>query len=210
MAAFGRRPRCKPHHLDRPSSETLHKMRTTLPEQNWSDIPSKLTSMRRVVTSLMGHRATCAVPCQRPASWAKLVHAVPTRRRAFDVQTKSDPWGNCVLMFWNFAANAWPLVTRQQSRRENAAPHKQAAPAAPRSGAPIIRIEEPNTTRPIRSPVRIRVTFQPASNATIVVNSLRVRYGSLRHRHYQANTCTCKADCVWCYRRRCRASPRSP
>ena len=76
-------------------------------------------------------------------------------------------------------ASTWPLVTRQQSRRENAAPHRQAAPAAPRSGAPIIRIEEPNTTRPIKSPVRIRVTFQPASNATIVANSLRVRYGSL-------------------------------
>src|SRR5262249_949856 len=77
------------------------------------------------------------------------------------------------------AASAWSLVTRQQSQRENAAPHKQAAPAAPRSGAPTIRIEEPNTTRPIGSPVRIRVTFQPASNATIVVDSLRVRYGSL-------------------------------
>src|SRR5262249_11532774 len=76
-------------------------------------------------------------------------------------------------------ASAWPLVTRQQSRRENAAPHKQAAPAASRSGAPIIRVEEPNTTRPIRSPVRIRVTFQTAGNATIVPNSLRVRYGSL-------------------------------
>src|SRR5262249_57148131 len=64
-------------------------------------------------------------------------------------------------------------------RRENAAPHQQAAPAAPRSGAPVIRVEEPSTTAPIRSPVRIRVTFQPAGNATIVVNSLRVRYGSL-------------------------------
>ena len=77
------------------------------------------------------------------------------------------------------ASNAWSLVTRQQERRENAAPHGQTAPAAPRSGAPTIRIEEPNTTRPIRSPVRIRVIFQPAGNATIVVNSLRVRYGSL-------------------------------
>ena len=81
--------------------------------------------------------------------------------------------------FGSRAGSAWPLVTRQQSRRENAAPHKQAAPATARSGAPTIRIEEPNTTRPISSPVRIRVTFQPASNATIVVNSLRVRYGSL-------------------------------
>jgi hypothetical protein len=77
------------------------------------------------------------------------------------------------------AGSAWPLVTRQQSRRDNAVPHKQAAPAAPQSGTPIISIEEPNTTTPIRSPVRIRVTFQPASNAKIDVNSFRVRYGSL-------------------------------
>lgn len=76
-------------------------------------------------------------------------------------------------------ASAWPLVTRQQLQRENAAPHTRGAPAAPRSGAPTIRIEEPDTTRPIRSPVRIRVTFHATGNATIVVNSLRVRYGSL-------------------------------
>ena len=102
------------------------------------------------------------------SSWARVVH-----------HSADDPWGDCVLMFWNSRCEWVALVTRQHSRRENAAPHKQAAPAAPRSGAPIIRIEEPNTTRPIKSPVRIRVTFQPASNATIVVNSLRVRYGSL-------------------------------
>src|SRR5215472_857124 len=75
--------------------------------------------------------------------------------------------------------NAWPLVTRQQLHRENGAPHEQATPAPSRSGAPTIRIEEPDITRPIKSPVKIRISFQAAANARIVVNSLRVRYGFL-------------------------------
>src|SRR5215472_365717 len=76
-------------------------------------------------------------------------------------------------------ASAWPLVTRQQVQRENAAPHGQAAPASTRSGAPTIRIEEPDITRPVRSPVNIRIRFQAATNARIEVNTLRVRYGRL-------------------------------
>src|SRR5215469_9250069 len=76
-------------------------------------------------------------------------------------------------------AKAWPLVTRQQQQRENAAPHGQAAPAPTRSGAPTIRIEEPDITRPVRSPVNIRIRFQAAANGRIEVNTLRVRYGRL-------------------------------
>jgi hypothetical protein len=63
------------------------------------------------------------------------------------------------------SANAWPLVTRQQ-------------PPSP-SGAPTITIEDPDVARPVRSPVNIRIRFQPAANARIAVNSLRVRYGAL-------------------------------
>jgi hypothetical protein len=76
-------------------------------------------------------------------------------------------------------ANAWSLVTRQQLQRENVAPHEAAAPVTNRSGAPTIRILEPDTTKPIRSPVRIRVSFQAGANARILVNTLRVRYGFL-------------------------------
>jgi hypothetical protein len=72
--------------------------------------------------------------------------------------------------------SAWPLVTRQQAQRENAAPHGQAAPAPTRSGAPTIR---PDITRPVRSPVNIRIRFRAATNAKIEVNTLRVRYGFL-------------------------------
>ena len=76
-------------------------------------------------------------------------------------------------------ARAWPLVTRQQQQRENTAPHGQAAPASTRSGAPTIRIDEPDITRPVRSPANIRIRFQAAANARIEVNTLRVRYGRL-------------------------------
>jgi hypothetical protein len=76
-------------------------------------------------------------------------------------------------------ASAWPLVTRQQAQRENAAPHGQAAPAPTRSGAPTISIDEPDIARPVRSPVNIRIRFQAAANARIEVNTLRVRYGRL-------------------------------
>ena len=75
-------------------------------------------------------------------------------------------------------ASAWSLVTRQQVQRESAAPHHEQ-PAPTRSGAPTIRIEEPDITRPVRSPVNIRKRFQAAANATVAVNSLRVRYGFL-------------------------------
>ena len=76
-------------------------------------------------------------------------------------------------------ASAWPLVTRQQVQRENAAPRGQAAPAPTRSGAPTITIEQPDITRPVRSPVNIRIRFQAAADARIEVNTLRVRYGRL-------------------------------
>ena len=76
-------------------------------------------------------------------------------------------------------ASAWPLVTRQQAQRENAAPHGQAAPAPTRSAAPTISIDEPDITRPVRSPVNIRIRFQAAAGARIAVNTLRVRYGRL-------------------------------
>jgi hypothetical protein len=77
-------------------------------------------------------------------------------------------------------SNAWPLATREQVRRENAAPHSQTVPIPAQSGAPTIRLEEPDITRPVRLPANIRLRFQPTVNARIVVDSLRVTYGFLR------------------------------
>ena len=94
-------------------------------------------------------------------------------RRSLIIGLMSSPW------FGTGLANAWPLITRQESQRENAAPHPHTAPTAPRSGTPTVRIEEPDISRPVRMPANIRIRFQPAANATINVSSLRVRYGYL-------------------------------
>jgi len=117
--------------------------------------------------------------------WETPVHWPKRRLRAFDtwerlMQRRSLILGVIATSYFGIRrADAWPLVTRQQLQREHAAPHNQTAPAQGRSGAPTIRIEEPDITNPVRSPVNIRISFQAAANARIAVNSLRVRYGSL-------------------------------
>ena len=107
-------------------------------------------------------------PPAQEATWSVLMH-----RRSLILGVIASSY------FGIRRAKAWPLVTRQQLQRENAAPHEQTAPAPARSGAPTIRIEEPDITRPVRSPVNIRIRFQAAANARIEVNTLRVRYGRL-------------------------------
>jgi hypothetical protein len=47
LEAFGRRPRCTPHRPDRPSSETLHKVRRTQYEHMFSALPSNSDIARR-------------------------------------------------------------------------------------------------------------------------------------------------------------------
>lgn len=43
--------------------------------------------------------------------------------------------------------------------------------------APVIEVVTPDATSPIRSPVNIEVKFQPGPGATIVKESLRIKYG---------------------------------
>lgn len=131
-------------------------------------------SCRDVVVSAYHRWIAAASPQLRvPALWPKAWSASMYRRSLILGVMASSYFGIC-------RAVAWPLVTRQEQRRENAAPHTQAAPSPTRSGAPTIRIEEPDITKPVRSPVKIRVHFQAEANARIVVDSLRVRYGLLR------------------------------
>ena len=56
---------------------------------------------------------------------------------------------------------AWELVTRDEFRRESAAPHNKTARAAAQPGAPIISVEEPNPKQRITAPVTVRITFRP-------------------------------------------------
>lgn len=74
---------------------------------------------------------------------------------------------------------AWELVTREEFKRESAAPHNKAAPAAARPGAPIITLEEPNPKHRITPPVTIRITFRPQDGATIDPRTFRATYGWL-------------------------------
>jgi hypothetical protein len=117
---------------------------------------------------------------QTPATTTELpmFGGAPTRRLAMH---RRDVFLGLVSSscFGIYRANAWPLITRQEARRENAAPHEQGRAPTPRSDTPAIRIEEPDLTRPVRLPVNIRIRFQAATNARIDVSTLRVRYGFL-------------------------------
>src|ERR1700722_12652585 len=67
LEAFGRRPRCKPYRLDRPSSETLHKHGSGEPfaasplysdERTWSDRAAWSVSMAGRGRAALGSCAT--------------------------------------------------------------------------------------------------------------------------------------------------------
>jgi hypothetical protein len=74
---------------------------------------------------------------------------------------------------------AWELVTRDEFRRESAAPHNKTARAAAQPGAPIISVEEPNPKQRITAPVTVRITFRPQDGATIDPRTFRATYGWL-------------------------------
>ena len=78
-------------------------------------------------------------------------------------------------------AAAWDLFTQEEISRESAAPHNKVIPfAAAPGGAPIIKVEEPDATKPIKPPVTIRITFQPqGTGTTIDPISFRATYGWL-------------------------------
>lgn len=76
-------------------------------------------------------------------------------------------------------AAAWTLITQDQSDEINQ-PQAAAAPGT-HDGQPIripmIEIIEPDLTRPINSPVRIRIRFQAPAGAVIDPASFRATYG---------------------------------
>jgi hypothetical protein len=76
-------------------------------------------------------------------------------------------------------AAEWSLITDEEFRREQAAPHIEESFALPPQGAPIIDILEPDQTKTIKSPVTIRVRFQAQDGAVIDKSSFHVTYGFL-------------------------------
>lgn len=84
-------------------------------------------------------------------------------------------------------AQVWALVTQQEFDRERqvfqnekpATGHPSARAAQPEDrSAPKIEIKQPDPSKPLKAPVNIIITFNAASDAKIVLSSLRVLYGT--------------------------------
>jgi hypothetical protein len=77
---------------------------------------------------------------------------------------------------------AWVLFTPDEINRERAAPHNEPIPfALPPPNAPVIKVEEPDLTKPIKPPVTIRVTFQAQGKGAVIdPESFQATYGWLR------------------------------
>jgi hypothetical protein len=80
-------------------------------------------------------------------------------------------------------AAAWALITKEEFERDSAAHHLdrgiKKSFAATQAGAPFIEVAQPDETKPIKSPVTIRIHFRPKEGATIDLTSFRVTYGWL-------------------------------
>jgi hypothetical protein len=72
---------------------------------------------------------------------------------------------------------AWSLITEEEFRRDQAAPHIEESFAHPPAGAPSIEVEQPDETKPIKSPVTIKIHFHAQDGAVIVPSSISITYG---------------------------------
>jgi hypothetical protein len=81
-------------------------------------------------------------------------------------------------------AAAWALITKEEFEREESLAATQPLSRSIRhtSGpldAPVIEVNQPDETKPIKPPVTIRIHFRPKEGATIDLASFRVTYGLL-------------------------------
>jgi hypothetical protein len=76
-------------------------------------------------------------------------------------------------------AIAWPLVTPEEETRDNAAPHVRQSTARAASGAPVITVKRPDTSRALRNPMSFDIQFRAAPRATINPSTFQARYGWL-------------------------------
>jgi hypothetical protein len=76
-------------------------------------------------------------------------------------------------------AFAWVLITKDESIEESKAIRPAEAPASPTPGAPAIDVLQPDTTKPIKSPVTIRIRFRSQPGAAINPKTFRAKYGWL-------------------------------
>ncbi|MGH6813913.1 MAG: hypothetical protein ACREDM_16790 [Methylocella sp.] len=76
------------------------------------------------------------------------------------------------------------MITKEEFEREKSLAatqplsrsiHRSSGPP----DAPVIEVNQPDVTKPIKPPVTIRIRFRPKEGATIDLTSFRVTYGSL-------------------------------
>jgi hypothetical protein len=74
-------------------------------------------------------------------------------------------------------AETWFLITEAEFEREKSARHVERALAPHQRGAPTIKVEQPDASKPVKSPVTVRISFHAQGRATIDPKSFRVTYG---------------------------------
>jgi hypothetical protein len=84
-----------------------------------------------------------------------------------------------VLITASRRALAWTLITEDEFIGESKALQGANAPPSSQAGAPAIQVLEPDTTKPIKSPVTIRIRFSAQPGATINPATFRAKYGWL-------------------------------
>jgi hypothetical protein len=76
-------------------------------------------------------------------------------------------------------AATWALVTKEEFEQSAAQPLSRSIDRSRSPDAPAIEVNQPDTTKPIKPPVTIRIRFRPKEGATIDPTSFRATYGSL-------------------------------
>ncbi|WP_127075997.1 hypothetical protein [Rhodomicrobium lacus] len=72
----------------------------------------------------------------------------------------------------------WSLITEEEIVRDQGVHPPEFYPKPP-IGAPTIKVNQPDASKPIKSPVTIEIEFQAEDGATIIPSSIRITYGWL-------------------------------
>lgn len=99
------------------------------------------------------------------------------RRRDLIIGTLSA----CAISTTNTqGAIAWTLITNDEILKEDKAARPKELPSRSQpAGAPAIEVSEPDTAKPVKSPVTIRIRFRPQTGTTINPATFRAKYGWL-------------------------------
>jgi hypothetical protein len=69
------------------------------------------------------------------------------------------------------------MITESEFEQEKASGRSDQPILSAQIDAPTIAVEQPDETKPIKSPASIRISFQPHGTSAIELSSLRILYG---------------------------------